>query len=883
MFAYGVCAMNPVGSLEDDSSRFGRLTDRFLPDNFDDETEQLFRARVVVACSFAIAIFGPVYAGLLYALTGSIPQAVATMVATTGVVATPWLMRRSISFTVLGNWMTFCGCALFTYVATQSLGPSVLMWQVVFVILVALIAGRASALVWVAIMSTTTIYFYTSLVQSAPDGGATISQAQLLWEMSLTVGMFVAVLVLTLTYEALKDWALERFRKREYHTRAMLQAAPDGVVTLTPDGRIADMNTAAQDLFDHGRKTARLAPVTTLIPEIEQAPPEPAEEYAPADGEVFREPDDRQDDLPGGITAWTGDTYEVDAIRRDGSRFPAELSVSQIDDGRFVMIVRDVTDWKDTREKLRLARDQAVQANEAKSRFLANISHELRTPLNAIIGYSELVTDDLKGTDQDGLVPDLERIHKAGEHLLSLINDILDLSKVEAGKMDLHLEQVDLPELIDEVTGTVEPLIEQNQNTLRVDIAEAPETMHADRQKLRQMLLNLLSNAAKFTEHSLVRIHAFAETQNGVDCCVFEVIDRGVGIPEEDLEELFEAFSQADESSTREHEGTGLGLTITKRFTEMMKGDIDVESQLGEGSTFRITLPVDVENPGGEVTTALADEAETATDDTAEADDEQPTPPANAPTVLVIDDDPTVHELMERFLTREGFAVETAQSGEQGLAKARELEPDVITLDVLMPQVDGWNILERLKDDDQLADIPVVMVTIIGDKNMGFSLGASDYLTKPVDRGRLADVLADHAGEPDSQPVLIAEDDADTRELLERTVERAGWKALSAENGREALDKIKNGVEPQAILLDLMMPELDGFELLDEIRNRPEYDDLPVIVVSAADLSETERSQLDDNADRILQKGEHAREQLVEELDEALDDSPATSPSPAQP
>jgi signal transduction histidine kinase/DNA-binding response OmpR family regulator len=865
--------MNPVGSLEDDSSRFGRLTDRFLPDNFDDDTEQLFRARVVVACSFAIAIFGPVYAGILYALTGSIPQAVATMAATAGVVATPWLMRRGVSFTVLGNWMTFCGCALFTYVATQTMGPSVLMWQVVFVILVALIAGRASALGWVAVMSTTTIYFYMSLVRTTPDRGATVSQTQLLWEMSLTVGMFVAVLVLTLTYEALKDWALDRFRKREYHTRAMLQAAPDGVITLTPDGRIADMNAAAQHLFDHDRESARLAPVTTLVPEIEQSPPEPADEHdehAPADGEIFREPEDRQDDLPGGIAAWTGDTYEVEAVRRDASRFPAELSVSQIDDGRFIMIVRDVTDWKDTREKLRLARDQAVQANEAKSRFLANISHELRTPLNAIIGYSELMTEDLEGTEQDGLVPDLERIHKAGEHLLSLINDILDLSKVEAGKMDLHLEEVDLPDLVDEVTGTVEPLIAENQNTLRVDIAEAPETMHVDRQKLRQMLLNLLSNAAKFTDNSLVRIHAFAEEQNGVDCCVFEVIDRGVGIPEEDLEELFEAFSQADESSTREHEGTGLGLTITKRFTEMMHGDIDVESQLGEGSTFRITLPVDVESPGGELESDSSEPADEPEPD--ESDDELPTPPPNAPQVLVIDDDPTVHELMERFLTREGFAVETAQGGERGLQKARELQPDVITLDVLMPQVDGWNTLERLKDDEQLADIPVVMVTIIGDKNMGFSLGASDYLTKPVDRDRLADVLAEHAGTPDSQPILIAEDDADTRELLERTIERSGWEAKTAENGRQALDKLEEGVEPEALLLDLMMPELDGFELLDEIRERPEFDNLPVIVVSAADLSDNQRRRLDENVDRILHKGEHAREQLIDELHDALED-----------
>jgi signal transduction histidine kinase/DNA-binding response OmpR family regulator len=598
------------------------------------------------------------------------------------------------------------------------------------------------------------------------------------------------------------------------------------------------------------------------------------------DGELFDDSISRQIDLQGGLESWVDGNYEARALRRSGERFPAELSVTRIDeDGRFVVMLRDITDRKRAERELRLARDKAVEANEAKSRFLANISHELRTPLNAVIGYSELVHEDLEGTDQADVLPDIDRITKAGHHLLSLINDILDLSKAEADKMDLYVEEVELDELLEEITDTVRPVVEEKQNTLKIDVDQAPETLRTDRQKLRQMLLNLLSNAAKFTEENLVRLHAFAEQQQGREVCVFEVIDRGIGIPEEKLDELFEAFTQADESTTREYGGTGLGLTITKRFTDMMGGEIDVESQVGEGSTFRITLPVDVEHPdGGRGPTAGEERVEAAETETEAEEARQGEPEATrrGPLVLVIDDDPSVHRLMEQHLGREGFAVETARGADQGIEKARRLEPDVITLDVLMPDVDGWQTLDRLQSDPELTDIPVVMVTIVSDQNMGFSLGASDYLTKPVDREVLAGTLAEHAGKPNGRPIVIAEDDEETRQLLERTVERAGWSTVTAPDGQKALEALDNGIDPSALLLDLMMPNLDGFELLDELRERPDFRHVPVIVVTAAELSAEERKSLESKVDQIFRKGDFAHDQLIDELETALE-----TPKPA--
>jgi signal transduction histidine kinase/DNA-binding response OmpR family regulator len=854
------------------------LADRFLPDDFDHTIEQLFRARVVVALSFSLSIFGPIYAYILYSLTGSAPQAIATLLATAGVVAGPFLLRQGLPFLLLGNWVTFCGYALFVYVSTQSTAPSVLIWQVVFLIIAALIAGKKSALGWVVVMSATTAYFYLEMLPNVPETGVLLSRADLLWEMSLIIGMFVAVLVLTLSYEALKNWALDQFRRKEAHTRAILEAAPDGIITLTEEGRIADFNPAAQRLFGYESSAIEWAPITTVVPAIEHAPPEAgdAEIEDISDGQLFEAAPDIDAGAPGGLGAWVGRSYESEAMRKNGERFPVELSVTRIQkDDRLVLIVRDISARKESRRALQNARDQAVEANEAKSRFLANISHELRTPLNAIIGYSELICEDLayiEGPEQleqfdpETVTVDIEKIGRAGKHLLSLINQILDLSKAQAGKMELYNEKVDILDMIDEVTETIQPVIDKNHNTLRIDTADAPRTMHVDRMKLRQILINLLSNASKFTDEGLVRVNAFAETQRGDDYVIFEVIDRGIGIPEEKLEKLFEAFQQADESTTREFGGTGLGLTICRHFTELMGGEIEVESKHGQGSTFRVKLPVD----------ARQRDEDDGSNDPVDARDGQLTSetsdaPAGAPRVLVIDDDPNVHQLVRRFLSRQGFAVSTTSGGEQVLEKAREFQPDVITLDVLMPEVDGWGVLQQLKGADDLAHIPVIMLTIINDRNTGFSLGAADYLIKPVDPRRLVDVISSHLDDATTdRPVLIVEDDPDARDVMRRIIEDEGWDNHCAKDGQEALDLLDAGVEPCVIVLDLMMPRVDGFEFLHELHNRHDADRIPVVVVSAADLTADERQMLEQNVDKILQKSSYSSAQLIEELHAAL-------------
>lgn len=864
----------------DSISLLERVTHWFLPASYEHETESYFRGSVVVALSFLLSIFGPIYAWILFSLTGAVDQMVATLLATAGVVAAPFMMKRGVPFGFLGNWLTFCGYALFVYVSSQDMGPAVLIWLIVFMILAALISGRRSALVWLVISSVTTTYFYATILPEADAEGVLFSRAQLIWEMCLVVGMFVAVLVLTLAYESIKDWALDQARRQGAHTRAVLDAAPDGIITLSVQGRVDDLNPAAIALFDYDKEEIADAPLTTLIPASNRRPPtesELADEAHLDKGQLFaRAGDGGLDDKSlVSLAAWTDQIYPVEGVTRGGRRFPAELFVTGIEgEGRYVAVVRDVTAERAAKEALRRARDKAVEANEAKSRFLANVSHELRTPLNAIIGYSELVAEDLETLGEGALVSDVKKVGSAGKHLLSLINEVLDLSKVEAGEMQIYVEDVDLAQLVGEVADTMSPLIDDSENRLRLELTDAPATMRVDEMKLRQILINLLSNATKFTDDGLIRVNVFGETRQEQDWVVFEVIDRGIGIAEDKLDQLFEAFKQADDSTTRRFGGTGLGLTICRHFSQLMGGDIGVESQPGEGSTFRVTLPVDVaavmgadqdvgDHKGGD---ERGDDGDDRAPSESPSDGAAGSQKSKLPTVLVIDDDPTVHRLMERFLEREGFQVATSGGGPQALEQVRQVEPDIITLDVLMPDVDGWNILEQLKSSQDLADIPVVMLTIINDRNLGFSLGATDYLSKPVDPQRLVKVLSTHLSDDSERPILIVEDDDATRAVLESQLIRSGWTVQMACDGKDALEQLNGDLRPAAVLLDLMMPRMDGFELLDRLRSQGDFEDMPIIVVSAADLTADQRTMLQGQADQILRKDDEATQRLVQEL-----------------
>jgi PAS domain S-box-containing protein len=527
--------------------------------------------------------------------------------------------------------------------------------------------------------------------------------------------------------------------------------------------------------------------------------------------------------------------------RRDGTLVDVEvLAVPVIVDGRRVgamALYHDISD-------LLAARRASDAASAAKSQFLASMSHELRTPLNAILGYSEMLQEDAVEAGVPALVPDLEKIHAAGRHLLTLINDILDLSKIEAGRMDLNPETFAVAPLVAGVATTVEPLVARNRNRLRVDVDATVGEILADATRLRQILLNLLSNAAKFTADGTITLTV---RRTAADL-TFAVSDTGIGMTPEQLGRLFQAFSQAETTTAARYGGTGLGLAISRKFCELMGGSVTVESTPGAGTTFLVRLPArtspSVAAPAGaEVAVEAADR--------------------RLPAVLVIDDDPAARDLVRRMLEREPVRVVEAANGADGIALARAERPAVIVLDVVMPSMDGWTVLSTLKATPETAAIPVVMTTMVDDRNLGFALGACAHLTKPIDRAQLAQVIAQHAAAGAGSDVLVIEDDAATRSLIRRAAEQSGWTVREASDGRDGLDRIRDAV-PSLILLDLMMPGMDGFQFLDILRDDGAWRRIPVVVITARELSADDHRRLNGGVQHIVQKGDGNGDFLAE-------------------
>ena len=559
-----------------------------------------------------------------------------------------------------------------------------------------------------------------------------------------------------------------------------------------------------------------------------------------------------------------GGNTDIEIEARDASEEIREMAAAvQVFKASMIKVKDFAEEQRQAAEEIRVARDAADAANQAKSAFLANMSHELRTPMNAILGYSEMLMEEAEDLEQEDFIPDLKKINQAGTHLLALINDVLDLSKIESGKMEAFAESIDLDSLIDEVSATAQPLMEKNSNRLSIERSQHLGSAHQDRTKLRQTLFNLLSNSAKFTREGTVTLHVNRIQQAGEEWLSFAVSDTGIGIAPDKLEHVFEEFTQADDSTTRDYGGTGLGLAISQRFCKLLGGDLSVHSELGEGSTFTIRIPAIL--PGTKPQSSSADTTPAITETELETLREA----GPGGTILIIDDDPEACEIIERYLIKDGYSVVTATSGEQGLRLAHEMQPAAITLDVMMPDMDGWSVLRALKADPVLCKIPVIMLTMIDDRTRGYSLGAVDYLTKPVNREHLHKALSRYYTAADNSAVLLVEDDTETREIMARTLKKSGWAVSEAENGQEALD-ILGSLEPRLILLDLMMPVMDGFAFLAALRARPEWQHIPVVVVTAKDLTEDDRERLNGMVEEVLEKNAYTREQLLERMREAV-------------
>ncbi len=515
----------------------------------------------------------------------------------------------------------------------------------------------------------------------------------------------------------------------------------------------------------------------------------------------------------------------------------------------WVGVHTDITEQREAEARLEASREAAEAANRAKSQFIANMSHELRTPLSAVIGYSEMLAEEIEDVGQTHLLADVTKIESSARHLLGLINDVLDLSKIEAGRMTVEAVDFDVASMVADVASTAEPLAAKKRNRLVIDLPADLGAMHTDETKLRQCLLNLVGNAAKFTEDGTVTLRAARVRDGADDWLCFTVEDTGIGMTPEQLARLFGRFVQADESTTRQFGGTGLGLSITRAFCRKLGGDVTVDSRPGAGSTFTISLPARL--GAGD---AASDEAP-----------QGPAPAARGDIILVVDDDSAARDLLTRFLEREGFEVKTARDGREGLALAQQYRPKVVLLDVEMPNVNGWTVLQSLRADSVLCDTPVIMISVLHERSVGFAMGANDYLVKPIDWGQLKRVLDRLSHGRAGSRVLVVDDEPDARGWIGAMLSRDGWTAEVAVDGRDALDKVERAM-PDLIILDLMMPVMDGFAFLRALRARPDAEAVHVVVLTAKEITPAERDDLDGRVDRVIRKGSLKLDELRAEL-----------------
>ena len=496
--------------------------------------------------------------------------------------------------------------------------------------------------------------------------------------------------------------------------------------------------------------------------------------------------------------------------------------------------------------EMETSRDEARDANAEKTRFFANMSHELRTPLNAILGYGEMLAEDCEDLGYDDLLPDLKKITSAGSHLLSLINNILDISKIEAGRMELYLTSFEIEGMVDTIKDVTGPLAATNDNGFKVNLEDALGSMTQDETKIRQCLTNFLSNGFKFTSNGTITLDVDTFVEEDIEMIRFAVTDTGEGMSEEGLSKVFREYEQAERSTSAKHGGTGLGLPITKKLAEMMGGDVIVTRELGVGSVFTLYVPRECPQDFDQV------EEGNTIDKLAEEEK----------IVVLIDDDVAMHDLIRRTLSKIGLKLVGAIDSEKGMQIVREMKPKLLLLDVLMPGRDGWSILKECKSDPELKDMPVVMVSQLSQEVLSQSLGADDYLTKPINRELFLETVTRHISIANSDgTVLIIDDDADVRDLLSRMLSDAGFKFDTAKDGKEGLEKLDKN--PNLIVLDLEMPRMDGFEFLENyMKEVNEAERAPVLVYSGKDLTEVQSEMLEKNVAGMVKKDEVSMDEL---------------------
>jgi len=534
--------------------------------------------------------------------------------------------------------------------------------------------------------------------------------------------------------------------------------------------------------------------------------------------------------------------------------FGTEISRVQ----QFMSAVAAALDRARLLDQLKEANAQLQEANKHKSVFLASMSHELRTPLNAILGFSELLIDASDGQHPPATrLRFLEQIHSSGQHLLGLINDILDLSKIEAGQMELRLQMVSISDVVDQVRNTIEPLAAQKSISLE-SVTTGLGDIEADAGKFKQMLLNLVSNAIKFTPAGgTVRISG----TRLADAAEISVADTGIGIAVADQGRIFHEFQQVDSGVDRQQQGTGLGLTLTRRFARLHGGDVRVESEPGKGSVFTIHMPVRAVPQTQEVESHVLDVASANGD-------------AELPLVLIVEDDPPASELLARQLQRAGFRTAIVRNGKDVVSKARQLKPAAITLDILLPGLDGWEVLTRLKHDETTSSIPVIVISVVDNPDLGIALGAVDYFVKPVPAKELISRLrrfnfGTNGTRPKTQ-ILVVDDERANREWLTEILEPAGFGVIPAIGGREAIELARSR-HPDLVLLDLLMPEVSGFDVVEALRSERATSKTPIMVLTAKDLTEADKRQLNGRVSSILQRGSTGAADLIGLLRQVVD------------